>query len=162
MIAGIDLAWKTVEPHEFLDFTSGKLSRRFIDGPSALEQRMRERDTRPDRDLRFRINDFFCYEDTWRMVLSRLVRESDAVLMDLRGFTRQNAGCVFEIRELARAVPLSRVVFVIDERTDERLLADTLGHGQASVFRFRAIDGSQIRTLLHALAAAAMPAPAPG
>jgi len=82
--------------------------------------------------------------------------------MDLRGFTRQNAGCVFEIHELARAVPLSRVVFIVDERTDERLLADTLGHGQASVFRFRAIDESQIRTLLHALAAAAVPAPALG
>jgi hypothetical protein len=162
MIAGIDLAWKTVEPHEFLDFTSGKLSRRFIDGPSALEQRMRERDTRPDRDLRFRINDFFCYDDTWRMVLSRLVHESDAVLMDLRGFTRQNAGCIFEIHELARAVPLSRVVFIVDERTDERLLADTLGHGRASVFRVRVIDGDQIRSLLHALAAAATPAPALG
>ena len=40
------------------------------------------------------------------MVLSRLVHESDAVLMDLRGFSRGNAGCVFELQELARLVPL--------------------------------------------------------
>ncbi len=92
MIAGVDLARRTVEPHEFLDFISGKLARRFIDGPAELEQRMQERDSKPDRDLRFRVNDFFCYDDTWKMVLTRLARESDAVLMDLRGFTRSNAG----------------------------------------------------------------------
>src|SRR6266545_3376555 len=31
MIAGPDLATSTIEPHEFLDFVSGKLDRRFID-----------------------------------------------------------------------------------------------------------------------------------
>ena len=25
------------------------------------------------------VNNFFCYDDTWEMVLSRLVRESDVV-----------------------------------------------------------------------------------
>ncbi len=33
LIAGPDLATSTVEPHEFLDFLSGKLGRRFISGP---------------------------------------------------------------------------------------------------------------------------------
>lgn len=160
MIAGIDLARRTVEPHEFLDFISGKLARRFIDGSAALEQRLRERDTRPDRDLRFRVNDFFCYDDTWKMVLSRLVHESDAVLMDLRGFSRRNAGCVFELHELVRLVPLDRVVFVVDRRTDETLLAETLGDGRAGVYRLGSINGRQVRQLLRALAAAAAPTPA--
>jgi len=160
MIAGIDLARRTVEPHEFLDFISGKLARRFIDGSPALEQRLRERDTRPDRDLRFRVNDFFCYDDTWKMVLSRLVHESDAVLMDLRGFSRRNAGCVFELHELVRLVPLDRVVFVVDRRTDETLLAETLGDGRAGVYRLGSINGRQVRQLLRALAAAAAPSPA--
>ena len=160
MIAGIDLARRTVEPHEFLDFISGKLARRFIDGSPALEQRLRERDTRPDRDLRFRVNDFFCYDDTWKMVLSRLVHESDAVLMDLRGFSRRNAGCVFELHELVRLVPLDRVVFVVDRRTDETLLAETLGDGRAGVYRLGTITGRQVRQLLRALAAAATPTPA--
>lgn len=160
MIAGIDLARRTVEPHEFLDFISGKLARRFIDGSAALEQRLRERDTRPDRDLRFRVNDFFCYDDTWKMVLSRLVHESDAVLMDLRGFSRRNAGCVFELHELVRLVPLDRVVFVVDRRTDETLLAETLGDGRAGVYRLGSINGRQVRQLLRSLAAAAAPTPA--
>jgi hypothetical protein len=157
MIAGVDLARRTVEPHEFLDFMSGKLARRFIDGPAALEQRMQERDVKPDRDLRFRVNDFFCYDDTWKMVLSRLARDSDAVLMDLRGFSRKNAGCVFELGELARMVPLEHVVFVVDRRTDERLLAETLGGREAGVFRLRSLNARHIRDLMRALAAAATP-----
>ena len=157
MIAGVDLARRTVEPHEFLDFISGKLARRFIGGPAELEQRMQERDSEPDRDLRFRVNDFFCYDDTWKMVLTRLARESDAVLMDLRGFTRSNAGCVFELRELARMVPLERVVFVVDRRTDEDLLAETLGEHHAGVYRLTSMKGRHVRRLMQSLAAAAAP-----
>ncbi|MEO5741283.1 MAG: hypothetical protein ABIS29_11875 [Vicinamibacterales bacterium] len=157
MIAGIDLAHRTVEPHEFLDFISGRLSRRFIDGSAVMEQRMQERDTKPDRDLRFRVNDFFCYDDTWKMVLSRLVRQSDAVLMDLRGFSRQNAGCVFELTELARIVPLERVVFVVDRRTDENLLAEALGECRAGVYRLDSITERHVRQLMRSLASAAAP-----
>jgi hypothetical protein len=157
MIAGVDLAHRTVEPHEFLDFISGKLARRFIGGAADLEQRMQERDMRPDRDHRFRVNDFFCYDDTWKMVLSRLVRDSDAVLMDLRGFSRQNAGCVFELGELARMVPLERVVFIVDRRTDEQLLAETLGERRAGVYRLHSMSGRHVRELMRSLAAAASP-----
>jgi hypothetical protein len=159
MIAGVDLAWTTIEPHELLDFTTGRLARRFIDGPAALDQRMSERDLGPDRDLRFRVNDYFCYDDTWKMVLLRLVHESDTVLMDLRGFSRENAGCVFEIRELARLVSLDRVVFIVDGRTDEQLLAATLGACRAGVFRFG--RGGRLSDLLRALADAAAPASSP-
>ena len=81
LIAGPDLATITIEPHEFLDFLSGKLARRFIDSPETLELRISEMDLQPDRDGRFRVNDFFCHEDTWQITLSQLVDESDAVLM---------------------------------------------------------------------------------
>ena len=155
MIAGIDLVSRTLEPHEFLDFVSGRLSRRFVDGEESLALRMRERDVAPDRDLRFRVNEFFCYDDTWKMVLSRLVHESDAVIMDLRGFSRQNSGCVFELHELTRLVPLARVVFVTDRRTDEALLGEALGAGRAGVFRLGTLSGNRMRRLLHAIAAAA-------
>ncbi len=125
MIAGPDLATTTVEPHEFLDFLTRKLARRFIDGPQTLERRIRETHLKPDRDGRFRVNDFFCFKDTWQMVLSRLVNDSDAVLMDLRGFSSENQGVIHEIRELVNTVPLERVVFVVDDTTDERFLNQT-------------------------------------
>jgi hypothetical protein len=173
LIAGVDLARRSVEPHEFLDFMSGKLARRFIDGPEALARRVSEIDTEPDRDLRFRVNDFFCYDDTWRLVLSRLVRESDAVIMDLRGFSPQNSGCIFEIRELVATVPLQRVVFVTDERTDRGLLSQTLQEARVEqqnaarpeseprprVFELQSMHWRELRRLLLALATAVEPSP---
>ncbi len=122
LITGPDLAMTTVKPHEFLDFLSGKLSRRFIDGPQTLDRRFEEMDLEPDQDGRLRVTDFFCHNDTWPMVLSKLVNESDVVLMDLRGFSSQNAGCQYEVNELINVVPLEQVVFVIDGTTDEQFL----------------------------------------
>ena len=134
LIAGPDLATSTVEPHEFLDFVSGRLARRFIDAPEALDRRLAEMDLTPDHDGRFRVTDFFCHADSWKMVLSRLVRDSDAVLMDLRGFSAHNAGCVYEVSELINVAPLRSVVFAIDETTDLPFLEQRL-RDSASVMR---------------------------
>lgn len=126
LISGPDLAATTVEPHEFLDFLSGRLDRQFIDGTAILEQRIKEMDTRPDFDGRFRVNDFFCHDDTWQMTLRRLVKASDVVLMDLRGFSPQNAGCAYELHELVGTAPLERVVIATDATTDAGFLEQTL------------------------------------
>lgn len=126
MIAGPDLATTTVEPHEFLDFVSGKLDRRFIDSARTLDLRVDQMDTRPDREGQFRVTEFFCHDDTWKMTLARLADDSDAVLMDLRGFSQANAGCVFEIHEIFNVVPLARALFAIDDSTDQRFLRQTM------------------------------------
>ena len=178
LIAGPDLATTTVEPHEFLDFLSGKLARRFIDGLQTLDLRISEMDIEPDQDGRFRVNDFFCYEDTWKMVLSRLVSESDVVLMDLRGFSSKNAGAAYEIEELINVVPLKRVVFVIDETTDEQFLRQTIQGAwdrmslaspnrystleQLYLFWFTGSPQGELRHLLAALSKAAAPGPVRG
>ena len=91
-------------------------------------------DLTPDHDGRFRVTDFFCHADSWKMVLSRLVRDSDAVLMDLRGFSAHNAGCVYEVSELINVAPLRSVVFAIDETTDLPFLEQRL-RDSASVMR---------------------------
>jgi hypothetical protein len=174
LIAGPDLATTTLAPHEFLDFLTGRLGRRFIDGPQALERRRSEMDTKPDQDGRFRINDFFCHEDTWKMVLSRLVKESDAVVMDLRGFTSHNKGCLFEVNELINVAPLGRVVLIVDNTTDQPFLLDNVrqswgqmnptspnrlaASGQLQLFRFRGSGRAELPGLLRALCVAANPA----
>jgi hypothetical protein len=60
------------------------------------------------------------------MVLSCLARNTDVILMDLRKFSRSNAGCIFEINELIDNVPLQRVVFVLDHTTDEAFLRTSI------------------------------------
>ena len=133
MIVGPDLATSTIEPHEFLHFLAGRLQRRFIGDPETLERRLGETEHRRDFDGRFRIADFFCHDDTWQMVLRRLAKDSDSVLMDLRGFSPSNRGCVFEINELLEVMPLHRIVFVVDRTTDERFLAHVLANAWARV-----------------------------
>ena len=126
LIVGPDLATTTVDPDEFLQFVSGRLGDLFITGEDVLARRMQGLDTRPDIDGRYRVNDFFCHDDTWQQTLSALVRQSDVVLMDLRGFTPQNAGCVYELTELVNVMPLSRIVLVIDGTTDREFAEQTL------------------------------------
>ncbi len=118
LITGPDLATATLEPHEFLDFLSGRLGSLFIGDRATLERRLAELDLAPDPDGRFRVNEFFCHGDTWRDVLAELVQRSDLVLMDLRGFGPDAAGCRAELGELAARVPLERVTLVVDESTE--------------------------------------------
>ena len=62
------------------------------------------------------------------MVLTRLSRDSDAVLMDLRGFKPENQGCVFEINELLN-VGAARV----GATTDLAFLRETFATGWATL-----------------------------
>jgi hypothetical protein len=126
LIAGPDLATAIVEPHEFLGFVGGRLSRQFVQDEPDLEQRLARLDTRPDPDGRHRVNEFFCYADTWQTTMRRLAQRSDSVLMDLRSFSRSNQGCLYEIGALLDSVPLDRVVFVIDQTTDRAFLEESL------------------------------------
>jgi hypothetical protein len=175
LIAGPDLATSTIEPHELLDFAIGKLARRFIDRPEALDRRFSEMDLARDYDGRYRINDFFCRADAWQRVLSRLVEDSDVVLMDLRGFSPRHAGCIHEIHELVNMMPLQRVLLVVDERTDvpflEQTLADawsrlrsdspnrTLSPAEVRAFRFSGTGSRAVTHLVrHLCAIAAHPA----
>jgi hypothetical protein len=124
-----------------------------------------------NRDGRFRVNDFFCHDDAWQITLSRLVEDSDAVLMDLRGFSLQNSGVAYEIGELINVVSLERVVFVADDTTDEEFLRQTVHHAwekmrptspnrfsvpeQLELFRFEGARGSAFLQLLSILSTAA-------
>ena len=128
LIAGPDLAYATIEPHEFYDFLGGHLSRAFIKDQDDLENRLSLETAVADRDSLFRIQDFFCHDDTWMMAVSHLAGHADAVFMDLRGFSPSNSGCIFEIRELVRCVPVDRIVILVDTTTDVMFLERTLSH----------------------------------
>jgi hypothetical protein len=48
--------------------------------------------------------------------------------MDLRGFTQDKKGCIFELGILIDTVPLERVALLIDRTTDEPHLRRTLAN----------------------------------
>ena len=123
LIAGADLAMRTIDPADFIAFAGGRMQQSFVRTPRDLAGRL---DDARDPDGRFRIVKFLCHEDTWRPTLNALLRQSDVVLMDLRGFSAANSGCEFELRQLAANGLLPGTVFVIDATTDVALLRSTV------------------------------------
>lgn len=133
MITGPDVAQSTVQPHQFLDFLSGRLASHFVGDRGSLERSLAERSSLPDSNGRFRINNFFCHADSWQHVVPRLVEDGDAVLMDLRGFSARNAGCIHELRYLTRNVPFDRCALIVDDTTDQDFLHRTLTEAWAQL-----------------------------
>lgn len=126
MIGAPDLASSTIDPDEFLDFLAGRLRRRFILQPGDLQARLDAIDDRCDIDGRFRVTELFCGNDVWQAAVCALMERSDLVAMDLRGFSAQNQGCLFELQALLDSVPCRRIALLVDAATDRALLHATL------------------------------------
>jgi hypothetical protein len=131
LIAGVDLAMRTVDPAEILALLNGRLAELFVSAPRQVVERLERLDLAPDPDGRFRINELYCHDHTWRPMLEALLDASDAVVMDLRSFSASNAGCIFELEQLAQRLPSDRVVLVCDNTTDLPLLRQTLADAWA-------------------------------
>ena len=142
LIAGVDLAAKTVDPGDILAFIQGHLARQYVATTDAVPERLARLDLERDPDGRFRVNEVYCHDDTWKAALQGLLDASDVVLMDLRSFSAQNAGCRFELGELMKRVPTERIVLVYDRTTDLQLLAGTLSEAWAIAVREGLARGS--------------------
>jgi hypothetical protein len=133
LIAGADLAMRTLNPGDVVSYLSGRLKSRFIADPSHIQQTLTTLDQRVDPDGRFRTTKIFCREDTWRPTLSHLLRQCHVVLMDLRGFSRANQGCIFELEQLAAHKLLPNTIFVVDDASDVPLLTKTVQQQAAAL-----------------------------
>jgi hypothetical protein len=122
LIAGVDLAMRTVDPGDLLAFVNGRLADNWVRAVEDIAPCLDRLDLRRDPDGRFRVNELYCRDDTWRPTLEKLLDRTDTVLMDLRTFRAQNAGCIFELEQLVRRVPTGEIVLVCDGTTDLRLL----------------------------------------
>jgi hypothetical protein len=126
LIGGTDLVNTTIEPHEFFEFLNGRLSRAFVKTQDDIEQRLSQHSITPDPDGLFRIDDFFCHDDTWQQAVSLLAPKADAVLMDLRGFGAENRGCIAEIEQLVASVPINRIVLLADSSSSIAVIEKTV------------------------------------
>lgn len=131
LIAAPDLAGANLELHELMHFVTGRVKNQFIKDAADRERQLAALDLAPDPDGRHRVNEFFCLNDVWHGTVAELLERSDAVLMDLRGFTPSNEGCVAELGELVNLVPVNRLVITANENTDYHFLYDALYHAWA-------------------------------
>jgi hypothetical protein len=118
MIGGTDLATSLIEPDELFQFWSRRLRRIFLANEADIQSRLHTLDVSRDPDLRYRINEWFCHDNTWQAAVKALAQRSAVVLMDLRGFGKQNRGCEFELEMLLDVVLVSRVLLLVDETTE--------------------------------------------
>ena len=93
MIGAPDVVAGTVDPGDVLRFADRRHRRLLRHVADDLAQRLATLDVEPDRDGRFRINEFCCRDDTWQATVVALIARADAVVMDLRGFTAERRGC---------------------------------------------------------------------
>ena len=130
MIAGTDLADRTLDADDIFTFLDGGLAERFIRTPADVAPRIAAFDMTADKDGRYRVNECYCHDTTWQQALQALVRQSDVVLMDLRGFQAHNAGCRYELGTLAEVRRVLRVVVLTDGHTDRAAAAEASAHAQ--------------------------------
>jgi hypothetical protein len=167
LIGGVDLAMRTVDPGDLLALLNGRMADLYVTGPQDVHERLQRLDLRPDPDGRFRINEVYCHDNTWKPTLEALLDATDTVLMDLRSFSPGNAGCIFELEQLVRRLVSDNIVLVCDKTTDLSLLRHILsdawmaarrdgqarGAAQVSVVRIENNSRAEIGVLLNRLLA---------
>jgi hypothetical protein len=155
MIGGPDLAQQTLDPQELLLFLRGRAREQFVATPTQLADRLATLDEAPDPDARYRVNELFCFDDIWQQGVAALLSRSQAVLLDLRGFTAHRRGTAYEIELLAGRNALARTVCLLDEATDLAAVEAAAGGSLGSAKVLTTAQGLDSRTLLEALAEAA-------
>ncbi|MFO1214565.1 MAG: hypothetical protein U1E72_08235 [Burkholderiaceae bacterium] len=127
MIAAPDVVARTVDPGDFLRFATGDIATSFVTTQDDLQRRLATLDTTPDPDGRYRVNEFCCRDSSWQATVVQLIERADAVVMDLRGYGPQRAGCEYELGELGRRRRAEQVLLLVDDSTDQARLDAQLG-----------------------------------
>jgi len=126
MIAGADVATRIIGPGDLISFMGGGLRQLFLRRDRTSFQRLGELDEARDPDGRYRVNKVYCHQDSWQPALQGLLAATDFVLMDVRGFSDRNQGCLFELQQLVEQDRVRRTVFIVDDTTDAKLLEAVL------------------------------------
>lgn len=141
-IAAPDVAARTVDPSDFLEFATGRLDARFVKSADDLDERLQHLDWAPDPDGRYRVSELCCRADTWRAAVVSLMDRADVVVMDLRDFSTKRAGCAFELQQLGQRIDADRLVLAVDVTTDREFLALNLACGGARIVELPARHAS--------------------
>ena len=110
-------------------FSERQVDRTFIRSKAHLVELLARFEKRPrNLDMTYKSLETRCYDNTWKVAVAEFARQSDVVVMDLRGYSPQREGCKFEVNFLLDTVPAERIVFVLDEQSDRetatRLILD--------------------------------------
>ncbi|EHR70067.1 hypothetical protein BurJ1DRAFT_1194 [Burkholderiales bacterium JOSHI_001] len=162
-IGGPDLVKLNLDIHEVIAFLNFRLHELFQPAAVPAEVLARSLHLDLDREGRFRVNELFCFDTSWKAVVEQLLGLADVVLLDLRGFNRDRGGTAHEVERLADRGLLPRVVAVHDGSTDwaffEGRVAGRGPDGQALALKVDARDKQALARCLDGLLAVADASP---
>lgn len=118
LIAGTDLALRSLRPRMLEAFLLNRVDAQFLKMDEEVDKRLARLRTDREGDGRYPVNEIHCAGDAWQYAVTRVAVEADIVVMDFRGFTLANQGCVFELTRIVQLVSLNRVLVLADKTTD--------------------------------------------
>jgi hypothetical protein len=97
----------------YISWNIVSMKRNFVRNQSSLSKELLRLKKKPVKlDGTFKETPLSCYDNTWQITVETLVKTSNVVLMDLRGFSEKNKGCEYEINLLLNKIHLSRILFI--------------------------------------------------
>lgn len=130
-IGGPDLARLNFDLHEVIKLLGFRLPELLHPRGLSDEQLASSLNLAMDREGRFGVNEIYCFDSSWKTMVERLMRNSDVILLDLRGFDRLREGTTHEVQRLAAIGALDRVVVIHDGHTDWEHYAAAVAQGSA-------------------------------
>lgn len=151
LIGGKDVAERTIDPAKAANFLRGRLRDIFVPSLHVLHKRVAAMDETPDPDGRYRVNEFFCFDDIWKEAVQMLLDASDAIVLDLSEFTAERRGTAYELGLLTERGALPRTVFLVSAMTDLDAVRAALHVAPGSALPVgsvihveRSVDGKQL------------------
>lgn len=126
VIAGIDVGSGAMQPSMLRAFLLHLTHQQFFSDEDDVAKRFGKPPSKIEGDARYPVNPVYCTELAWKSVFQRLDKIADAVLMDVRGFTSDNRGVVWELETLFEDVDLRRIVLLTDSSTNRKDLETVL------------------------------------
>jgi hypothetical protein len=112
LISGPDLMDRTVTGPSLWGFLRKSLGGVFADGPEDLSRVVRAQQAQQDRV--FPVNGVMCRDVSWKGAVLSLADAADVVLIDLRGFTPERAGVLYEVEHMFGLKDPGQVVLLVD------------------------------------------------
>jgi uncharacterized protein YciI len=97
MIAGTDLAERTLDADDIFRFLDRKVAQRFIMSPADIPRRIAEFDLTADMDGRYRVNECYCHEMAWQDALQAVGSSGEGISVAPQ---RSNRSCLRYLRSL--------------------------------------------------------------
>ena len=88
---------------------------------------------------------FLCHNNIWKAGVNMLLDRADLVVLDLSGLMPGNEGTRYELQRIIDRIPIERVVFLADGRSDRNYLRAEINHAWGRMAFHSPNSGTQTR-----------------